>query len=252
MKRFGPQPTHLPRPRTPAACHPFPSHSKPLRICPRSEGRCPIHPHHTASTHTASAIEADIPALSEQELFAVSSSRRPAARSCRCAWPNAPRERRPCATVSVADRDSCDTMRFAWPTAPRATSNLWLSSAVVNTPVRESGGSVSLTRARFETRTGERDREGGREAFRIARNTLVRPSQRYARASTAAPRWLRAGARTAGPGRRSHRRPGAIRVTAPTCRRDCPHAHESRSATGTEEGTDDYPAGLNRCKDGRG
>ena len=51
---------------------------------------------------------------------------------------------------------------------------------------------------------------------------------------TAAPRRLRAGARTAGPGCRYHRRPGAIRVTAPILRRVNSLAHESRSATGTE------------------
>ena len=53
-------------------------------------------------------------------------------------------------------------------------------------------------------------------------------------AGTAAPRRPRAGARTAGPGRRCHRPPGTIRVTAPTLRRVHSHAHESRSATGTE------------------
>ena len=48
-------------------------------------------------------------------------------------------------------------------------------------------------------------------------------------AGTAAPRRLRAGARTAGParGRRYHHRPGTIRVTDPTLRRDYPYAHES-------------------------
>ena len=42
---------------------------------------------------------------------------------------------------------------------------------------------------------------------------------------TAAPRRLRAGARTAGPGRRYRRRPGALRVTAPILRRDHAHAY---------------------------
>ena len=54
--------------------------------------------------------------------------------------------------------------------------------------------------------------------FGIASDTLVRSSQRpymglYGGRAT--PRRLRAGARTAGPGRRRHRRPGVIRVTAP-------------------------------------
>ena len=49
----------------------------------------------------------------------------------------------------------------------------------------------------------------------------------------AAPRRLRAGARTAGPGRRCRRRPGALRATAPVLRRDRSRAHESCSAAGT-------------------
>ena len=56
----------------------------------------------------------------------------------------------------------------------------------------------------------------------------------HAWAGTAAPRRLRAGVRTAGPGRRYHRCPGVIRVNAPILRRVHSHAHESRSATETE------------------
>ena len=70
--------------------------------------------------------------------------------------------------------------------------------------------------------------------FGITSNALVRSSQRHEWVGTAAPQWLRAGARTAGPGCRYHRRPGAIGVTAPIFRCVLSHAHESRSATGTE------------------
>ena len=67
----------------------------------------------------------------------------------------------------------------------------------------------------------------------------------YTWACAAAPRRLRAGARAAAPGRRYHRRPGAIRVTAPRVRRDRSHAPEPCSATGTDKGTE-HPAELNR------
>ena len=69
------------------------------------------------------------------------------------------------------------------------------------------------------------------ESLPIVLSDLVRD---HTWAGTVAPRRLRAGARTAGLGRRYHRRPGAIRVTDPTLRRVHSHAHESRSATGTE------------------